>query len=143
MAMVPLKCRMQIIATEYNTEYLFSRQIIRIRKDHNTEIHSLSSFGLSLTQYRSYHLEVVDVLKGYFTCKIETVKVKTVLIGMSLLLVSVQYLASIYHYVKEWRRNPKWSLSSCGALLLPLDNLQEEIGGLPGRNILGQQLQAG
>ena len=80
MAMVPLKCRMQIIATEYNTEYLFSRQIIRIRKDHNTAIHSLSSFDLSLTQYRSYHLEVIDVLKGYFTCKIETVKVKTVLI---------------------------------------------------------------
>jgi len=68
---------------------------------------------------------------------------------MSLLPVSVQYLAYIYIYflyilyVKEWRKNPKWSLSCCLALLLPLNNLQKGIGGLAGMNVLRQQLQTG
>ena len=54
---------------------------------------------------------------------------------------SVQYLSYIYHYIKEWRKNPEWSLSCCLALLLPLRNLQGEIGGLAGRDIPRQQLQ--
>ena len=62
---------------------------------------------------------------------------------MSLLLFSVQYLSYIYHYIKEWRKNPEWSLSCCLALLLPLRNLQGEIGGLAGRDIPRQQLQTG
>ena len=62
---------------------------------------------------------------------------------MSLLLVSVQYLSYIYHYVKEWRKNPECSFSCCLALVLPLRNLQGEIGGLAGRNIPRQQLQPG
>ena len=60
---------------------------------------------------------------------------------MRLLLFSVQYLSYIYHYIKEWRKNPEWSLSCCLALLLPLRNLQGEIGGLAGRDIPLQQLQ--
>ena len=60
---------------------------------------------------------------------------------MSLLLFSVQYLSYIYHYIKQWRENPEWSLSCCLALLLPLRNLQGEIGGLAGRDIPLQQLQ--
>ena len=60
---------------------------------------------------------------------------------MSLLLFSVQYLSYIYHYMKEWRKNPEWSLSCCLALLLPLRNLRGEIGGLAGRDIPLQQLQ--
>ena len=59
------------------------------------------------------------------------------------LFVSVQYLAYIYHFVKEWRKNPKWSLSCCLALLLPLNQLQGEIRGLAERNLLRQQLQTG
>ena len=55
----------------------------------------------------------------------------------------MQYLAYIYHFVKEWRKNPKWSLSCCLALLLPLNQLQGEISGLTGTNILKQQLQTG
>ena len=55
----------------------------------------------------------------------------------------MQYLAYIYHYVKEWRKNPSWSLSCCLALLLPLNQLQGEIRGLTGKNILDQQLQTG
>ena len=60
---------------------------------------------------------------------------------MSLLLFSVQYLSYIYHYIKQWRENPEWSLSCCLALLLPLRNLQGEIGGLAGRDIPLQQLK--
>ena len=53
----------------------------------------------------------------------------------------MQYLSYIYHYIKEWRKNPEWSLSCCLALLLPLRNLQGEIGGLAGRDIPLHQLQ--
>ena len=49
----------------------------------------------------------------------------------------------IYRYVKEWRKNPKWSLSCCLALLLPLNELQGEIRGLAATNVLKQQLQTG
>ena len=59
------------------------------------------------------------------------------------LFVSVQYLAYIYHFVKEWRKNPKCSLSCCLALLLPLNQLQGEIRGFTETNILKQQLQTG
>ena len=56
----------------------------------------------------------------------------------------MQYLVYIYHYVKEWRKNPEWSLSCCLALLLPLHQLQGETRGLTGsRNIRKQQLQTG
>ncbi|CAH3178529.1 unnamed protein product, partial [Porites lobata] len=54
-----------------------------------------------------------------------------------------QYLAYIYHFVKEWRKNPKWSLSCCLALLLPLNQLQGEIRGFTEKNIMKQQLQTG
>ena len=56
---------------------------------------------------------------------------------------SVQYLSYIYHYIKEWRKNPEWSLSCCLALLLPLRNFEGEIGGLAGGDIPMQQLQTG
>ena len=59
------------------------------------------------------------------------------------LFVSVQYLAYIYHFVKEWRKNPKWSFSCCLALLLPLNQLQGEIRGFTETNIMKQQLQTG
>ena len=62
---------------------------------------------------------------------------------MRLLLFSVQYLSYIYHYIKEWRKNPEWSLSCCLALLLPLRNFEGEIGGLAGGDIPMQQLQTG
>ena len=62
---------------------------------------------------------------------------------MRLLLFSVQYLSYIYHYIKEWRKNPEWSLSCCLALLLPLRNFEGEIGGLAGGDTPMQQLQTG
>ena len=51
----------------------------------------------------------------------------------------------LYGYLKEWRKNPHWSLSCCLALLLPLNDLQGEISGLvgSGANVLDNQLQTG
>ena len=45
--------------------------------------------------------------------------------------------------MKDFRKNPQWSFSCCLALLLPLNDLQGEIRGLAGRDILMQQLQNG
>ena len=49
----------------------------------------------------------------------------------------------LYSYLKEWRRNPHWSFSCCLALVLPFDDLQGEINGLTGANVLDNQLQSG
>ena len=49
----------------------------------------------------------------------------------------------MYRYMKEWHKNPQWSLSCCLALFLPLNELSGEIHGLAGRNVLKQQLQTG
>ena len=49
----------------------------------------------------------------------------------------------IYHYVKEWRKNPKCSLSCCLALLLPFRQLQGDMRGLTGRKLLKKQLKTG
>ncbi len=49
----------------------------------------------------------------------------------------------MYQYIKEWRRNPHWSFSCCLALLLPLNDLQGEIRGMVGKNVLKTQLQTG
>ena len=58
-------------------------------------------------------------------------------------LSTVQYLAYLYQYFEEWRKNPHWSFSSCLALLLPLNDLQGEIRGIAGKNVLKTQLQTG
>ena len=57
--------------------------------------------------------------------------------------ISVQYAVNLYRYLKDWRKNPQWSFSCCLALLLPLSDLQGEIRGLAGTNILNNQLQNG
>ena len=57
--------------------------------------------------------------------------------------LSVQYLLFLYRYFKKWRKNPHWSFSCCLALLLPLNDLQGELRGLSGKNILNTQLQTG
>jgi len=58
-------------------------------------------------------------------------------------LLSVQYALQLYEYFKEWRKNPHCSFSCCLALLLPLNDLQGEIRGLVGKNVLRTQLQTG
>lgn len=57
--------------------------------------------------------------------------------------LSVQYLVHLYQYFNEWRKNPHWSFSCCLALLLPLNDLQGEIRGMVGKNVLKTQLQTG
>ena len=49
----------------------------------------------------------------------------------------------IYRFFKEWRKNPRWSFSCCLAFLLPLNDLQQEVLGMTGRNVLKQQLKTG
>ena len=63
------------------------------------------------------------------------------LIGFS--FIPAQYAVSLYCYIKEWRKNPHWSFSCCLALLLPLNDLQGELRGLAGTNVLKNQLQTG
>ena len=57
--------------------------------------------------------------------------------------LSVQYAIFIYRFFKEWRKNPRWSFSCCLALLLPLNDLQQEVLGMAGKNVLKQQLKTG
>ena len=57
--------------------------------------------------------------------------------------LSVQYAIFIYHFFKEWGKNPRWSFSCCLALLLPLNDLQQEVLGMAGKNVLKQQLKTG
>ncbi|XP_078376765.1 cysteine repeat modular protein A-like isoform X1 [Oculina patagonica] len=58
-------------------------------------------------------------------------------------LLFYQYTLFLHQYLKEWRKNPHWSFSCCLALLLPLNDLQGEIRGLVGTNVLSSQLQSG
>ena len=57
--------------------------------------------------------------------------------------LSVQYAIFIHRFFKEWRKNPQWSFSCCLALLLPLTDLQQEVLGMVGKNVLKQQLKTG
>ena len=55
----------------------------------------------------------------------------------------MQYLTFLYEYYKEWRQNPQWSVSCCLALLLPLDDLQGEVHGMAGDNLMKTQIDTG
>ena len=55
----------------------------------------------------------------------------------------MQYALTLYDYFKEWRKNPHWSFSCCLALLLTLNDLQGDIGGLSETNALKFQLDTG
>ena len=60
-----------------------------------------------------------------------------------LCLILVQYVQTLYGFFTEWRKNPHWSLSCCLALLLPLDDLQGDIHGMAGTNIVDTQVTSG
>ena len=57
--------------------------------------------------------------------------------------ISAQYAVFLYRYIKEWRKNPQWSFSCCLALLVPLNDFQEEVRGFAGENALKSQLETG
>ncbi|XP_078342711.1 uncharacterized protein LOC144628479 [Oculina patagonica] len=78
--------------------------------------------------------------------KIETVLFNMLVLGANSLVIGllvVQYLLGVYRYLKEWRKNPHWSLSCCLALLLPLIDLQGEMSGLAETDVLTSQLKSG
>lgn len=60
-----------------------------------------------------------------------------------LCLFLVQYARSLYEYLTEWSKNPHLSLACCLVLLLPLSDLQGDIQGMAGTNIVDTQLQTG
>ena len=45
----------------------------------------------------------------------------------------------LFRYIKEWRKNPRWSFSCCLALLVPLNDLQEVLRVLADANVLQNQ----
>ena len=57
--------------------------------------------------------------------------------------LSVQYGIFLYGYLKEWRKNPQWSISCCLALLLPLNDFQAEMSGFVDTNVIQDQFQTG
>lgn len=59
------------------------------------------------------------------------------------IFLAVQYFVHIYCCIKEWRKNPRWSFSCCLAMVLPFTELQGELRGLAGRNMLKNQLSTG
>ncbi|XP_078376624.1 uncharacterized protein LOC144659965 [Oculina patagonica] len=71
--------------------------------------------------------------------RILVVGANTLVIG----LLVVQYAVFLFRYLNDWRKNPHWSFSCCLGLLLPLNDLQGEIRGLAGGNLLKNQLQTG
>ncbi|KAL9952992.1 hypothetical protein ACROYT_G040333 [Oculina patagonica] len=76
----------------------------------------------------------------------DAVIMKILIVGANSLVIGllvVQYLVYLYQYLNEWRKNPHWSFSCCLALLLPLNDLQGEIRGMAGKNVLKTQLQTG
>ena len=84
---------------------------------------------------------MIGVLKKSFFREVNSVISSRNLFFLPFL--SVQYAIFIHRFFKEWRKNPRWSFSCCLALLLPLNDLQQEILGMAGKNILQQQLKTG
>ena len=60
-----------------------------------------------------------------------------------LALLSADYGLFLYGYINAWRQNPHCSFSCCLALLLPLNDLQGDIGNLASTNVLKTQLDTG
>lgn len=50
---------------------------------------------------------------------------------------------SQYRYLKQWRKNPKWSFSCCLALLLSFSDLQGDISGLVETSASKEEIHAG
>ncbi|XP_078345370.1 cysteine repeat modular protein A-like [Oculina patagonica] len=81
----------------------------------------------------------IDTYTDAVLFKILVLGANTLVIG----LIFVQYAVFLYRYLKKWRKNPHCSVSCCLALILPLNDLQGEISGLAGANVLNDQLQSG
>lgn len=58
-------------------------------------------------------------------------------------LFSVQYAFHVYNNLRKWCKNPRWSVSCCLTLLLPLTELPGEMNDLVGKNARDNQIQPG
>ena len=56
---------------------------------------------------------------------------------------TAQYVVHLYQYLKEWCRSPRWSISCCLEVLLPLSDMQGGVSALAETNVLDKQLQSG
>lgn len=83
--------------------------------------------------------DTVDQHKDAAVMKILTLGANTLVIG----LVIVQYSIFLYKYYQNWRKNPQWSFSCCLGLVLPLNDLQGEVRGMVGNNLMKTQLDTG
>lgn len=52
-------------------------------------------------------------------------------------------MVHLYQHFKEWRKNPRWSISCCLEVLLPLSDMPGEVSALAETNVLDKQLQSG
>lgn len=62
---------------------------------------------------------------------------------LGFIFTSVQYFIFLYKYYKDWRKNAQWSFSCCLALVLPLNDLQGEVRGMVGNDLMKTQLEVG
>ena len=108
---------------------------IQWREQTSGHLQPLEKNSRANTHFTEYQAQL---LVFSFTC--DTTQTYSLLF---FLLFSVQYLRYFCRFIKEWRKNPQWSLSCCLALLLPLNDLQNEIREMTGKHFLEDQLQTG
>ncbi|XP_078351300.1 uncharacterized protein LOC144636032 [Oculina patagonica] len=85
-------------------------------------------------------------IPGAINSDTDAVVLKILVIGANslvIILVIAQYAMYLYGYLKEWRKNPHCSFSCCLAVFLPLQDLQGELSGLIGTNLLHTRLNTG
>ena len=88
-------------------------------------------------------LETVNFLPPSTVLDILRAVPKQIFVLFVFVLFLVQYALHLYSYFKEWRKNPHCSFTCCLALFLPLVDLQGEIRGMVGKNVMLTQLQTG
>ncbi|XP_068749385.1 uncharacterized protein [Montipora capricornis] len=87
-----------------------------------------------------------ETTKSSLESYVDHIMFNALVFGANFLVIAilvVQYGRYFFRFIKEWRKNPQWSLSCCLALLLPLNELQTEIRGMTGKNLLNEQVQTG
>ena len=50
------------------------------------------------------------------------------------LLLSVEYFSTVFRFLKQWIRHPYFSITCCQNLLLPVNDTEEDSGGIIGKD---------
>lgn len=87
-----------------------------------------------------YLFEYFKAILNLVTCSFKGIKC---IVNLLSVIFLVQYVAHIYGFLREWRKNPQWSFSCCLALILPLISLPGDISGLAETNLTNNQLDTG